>query len=109
MPALAADDSWRRKYDSAFVPGRFPWWLEPTAKQTQAGEVVMIAAKVILYGGFLLVHPLSSAENSLRWLRTKFVAPFQPSSPVYALPAWMEPGVFESLVNERLGELFFWM
>ena len=34
------------------------------------------------------------------------MAPFQPSSPVYALPAWMEPGVFESLVNERLGELF---
>ncbi len=106
ISVIGGNDPLRCKSNGAFVPARLPWWLEPAVKQARARGAVTTAAKVILCGGFFVAHPLTSVENSLCWLRTKLTSPFQPLSPVYVLPAWMEPEVFESLVEERLGELF---
>ena len=106
MPAIAGDRSWRRKCNGVPEPTRVPWWSRRVIKQAQALNEVTSISIATLCGGYLLAHPLVSTENSYRWLRTKIMAQFQPTAPVYSLPKWIEQQEFESIVKQRLGELF---
>jgi hypothetical protein len=106
LPALVADKKWRCKCEEAKAPENVPWWLARAAKNVKNGIALSTAAKVSLLGGFLVSRPLASLVNLGTWIKRKRQVYLQPTVPIYRIPPALDKTAFETLMRDRLGELF---